>query len=312
MSEIKVILLCTSRFAIPAMQEMNFFQQLAAVAIPAYAKEMLEEVEVLLRGTPVKIITLQKTNYVDQLASAIKEHLINMGLIMTFPYRIPASVYTIPEKGFYNVHPGPLPEYRGADPVFQQIKSGETKAGVTIHKVEETFDSGGIVAREMIKLDITDTHGLLTAKLAQAAALKLRSIIKLASMDMTIHSKQQDETKARYFKRQDAKDITIDWQSMQADSIVALINAGNPWNKGGVSKLNGKIIRLVEAEKLKDLNPAGVSAGTIISVGHEGLDVASLNGESVRVRIVYTDEGFFSPARLTLLGMQPGDCFEIL
>ncbi|HMD01179.1 MAG TPA: formyltransferase family protein [Ferruginibacter sp.] len=310
MSEIKVILLCGSRFALPTMQEMYFFKQLAVIAIPAYAKEMVEETQALMAGSSIPIVTLKKESYAEELTDCIDKYAVNTGLIMTFPYTIPAPIYSLAEKGFYNVHPGPLPEYRGADPVFQQIKNKESKAGVTIHKLDEKLDTGGIVLKEMIRLDKTDTYGLLTAKLAQTAALMVRTILKLVSMDMTVHSKPQDETKARYFKRQSAKDITVDWDNMDAATIVALINACNPWNKGAVTKLNGKIIRLIEGEPISEAVSSGILPGTIVNIDEQGLNIATNGGGSIRVQVVYTDEGFFTAERLRQLGVRPGIKFE--
>ena len=310
MSEIRVILLCGSRFAIPAMQEMYFFKQLEVVAIPDYCVEMLEEVEALLTGSSINILRLDKNIYTDQLADAIEKHAINTGLVMTFPYKIPASVYTLPEKGFFNVHPGPLPGYRGADPIFQQIKNKETRAGVAIHKLSETLDTGEIVISEMIRLDKTDTYGLVNAKLAQSAALMIRSVLKLIAFDMTIHSRPQDEAKARYYKRQGAKDISIAWNNMDADSIIALINACNPWKKGAATKLNGKILRLIEAEKMDGVTPASIAAGTILNLGKNTMDISTIDGQSIRVHIISTDEGIFNAGRLAHLGVQSGARFE--
>ena len=129
MNEIKVILLCGNRFALPAMQQLFFFNQLKAVAIPAHCEEMIEQTQVALLNTGIPVLILTKESFVLQLENAIKQNQINLGLIMTFSYKIPASVYSLPEKGFYNVHPGLLPGYRGADPIFQQIRNQEKFAG---------------------------------------------------------------------------------------------------------------------------------------------------------------------------------------
>ena len=189
-------------------------------------------------------------------------------------------------------------------------KNRETRAGVTIHKLDDGLDTGDIVLTEMIRLEKSDTYGLLTAKLAKTAASMITVILKLVDFDVVIPSKPQDESKAVYYKKQGAKDVSIDWHNMDADCIIALINAGNPWNKGAVSKLNGKIIRLLEGEKSIDVARTGSPAGTIISLDGSGLSVSTNDGQVIRVRIVFTDEGFFSADRLSHLGVQPGARFE--
>src|SRR5689334_17830761 len=145
MNETKVILICSSRFAIQTMQELAFFKQLAVVAVPRNNPDIVEHVKVVLTGTGVPILELEKRSFVKQLTDSIIEYKVDLGLMMTFSYTLPASVFNLPEKGFFNVHPGPLPGYRGADPVFQQIKNREQQAGVTIHKLAEGLDTGPIV-----------------------------------------------------------------------------------------------------------------------------------------------------------------------
>ena len=76
----------------------------------------------------------------------------------------------------------------------------------------------------------------------------------MTTFSLPVHSKQQDERKARYFDRQTEWDITIQWEDMDASSIIALVNACNPWNKGAVAKINNWVIRLLEVEKIRE-NP---------------------------------------------------------
>ena len=54
----------------------------------------------------------------------------------------------------------------GPDPVFHQIRNKEKNAGVTIHKVDDDFDTGPVVINEMIRLDPADTHGTLNERLS--------------------------------------------------------------------------------------------------------------------------------------------------
>ena len=312
MSEIKIILLCNSRFALPALRELAFFKMLAAVAIPVHFEEMIETVDLVLAGMDIPVIELKEETFVERLREAIEENEINMGLMMTFGYKIPSSLYTLPSKGFFNVHPGPLPQYRGPDPVFQQIKNREKYAGVTIHHVGEKFDTGAVVMGEMVRIDSWDTHGTLTTKLADLAAKLTGTLVKMVSLDIEIPSKPQDAKKATYFKRQQAADITINWQTMDADSIIALVNACNPWNKGAVTKMNNRVIRLLDAEKLPANPSAQIEPGFILALGENGITVSTINGGKILVKIVYVEEGFLLADRLTHLGVVAGNRFEMV
>ena len=165
---------------------------------------------------------------------------------------------------------------------------------------------------EMLKIESADTYGMLTTKLANLAAKLTGILIKLLSFDIAIPSRPQDETKARYFKRQQAKDITIDWQTMNADSVIALIQACNPWNKGAVTKINNQVIRLLNAEKLQAHSSPDKEPGCIISMEENGMIVSAIHDEAIIVRIIYADEGFLPANYLGRLGVVPGNQFEII
>jgi methionyl-tRNA formyltransferase len=312
MNGIRIILLCSSRFALPVLRDLVFFNILAAVAIPRYCDEMIETADVVLTGTNIPVIELDKESFAERIREAIEENGVNLGLVMTFPYKIPSSVYNLPSKGFYNIHPGPLPQYRGPNPVFQQLKNKEKHAGVTVHRLEEGFDTGPLVMMEMLKIDPWDTYGLLTTKLASLAAKLTATLIKLVSFELTIASKPQDETKARYFKRHQAADIMINWQTMDADSIIALIKACNPWNKGAVAKINNQVIRLLDAEKLPGNSSLNKEPGFILAMDENGITVSTIHNGAILVRIIYADEGFLRAHFLGRLGVAPGNRFETI
>ncbi|MFC0771844.1 methionyl-tRNA formyltransferase [Terrimonas alba] len=293
------------------MQQLFFFNQLKAVAIPAHCEEMIEQTQEVLKNTGIPILILTKERFAGQLEDAIGQNRINLGLVMTFSYKIPASVYSLAGRGFYNVHPGLLPGYGGVDPIFQQIKNQEKFAGVTIHQLDEGIDTGPIVMKERVPLAITDTHGMLTTKLSHLAVAQIDILIKMMNMDVNIHSKKQDEGKVRYFEKQTEADITIDWEDMDASSIIALINACNPWNKGAVTKINNQVIRLLEAEKLTANPSLYKEPGYIIAFEENGMIVSTLHGEAIIVKMIYAVEGFLMASRLNQLGILPGNRFEI-
>lgn len=58
-----------------------------------------------------------------------------------------------PPRGCINIHPSLLPFYRGADPVFHAILRGENKIGVTVHRLDQSFDTGDILAQESFAIE---------------------------------------------------------------------------------------------------------------------------------------------------------------
>ena len=311
MSEQKAILICGNTIAIPVLRDLVFHNQLAVLVIPKRQITFIEEVQQLLKGTGIPIVLITPKDIVTSIQQAIQQYQPAIGFVFTCSYKIPETIYSLPEKGFYNIHPGPLPAYRGPDPIFRQIKNREPYAAITIHKLDEGFDTGPVVLSNKMHLPVTDTYGMISKKLGELASQTVSTLMKMASFGVTIPSRQQDNTKAVFYKKQTAADITINWQTMDAATIVALINACNPWNKGAVTSLNQNIIRLLEATADENNVAENYLPGTILSIDTDGIKVAAAAG-CVIVRMIFCNEGFLTAERLSQFGVLPGTMFEAI
>jgi methionyl-tRNA formyltransferase len=312
MEELKILLLCSNNFALPVLHTLVFFKNLKVVAIPEHSKDLINEIKIITREEKIKILILKKKTFAKKLEEAISKYGIDTGIVASFSFRLPASVYQLPANGFFNIHPGPLPEFRGPDPVFQQIRQRKKLAGITIHKLNEEFDCGPVVIKEMIKLEPSDTFGIVTDKLSILASQLLTLLLKMIAMKVKVPEKKQDEAKAVYYKKQDRFDVMLNWRIMEPEYILALMNACNPWNKGAVCKLNNKVIHLVNGEIVEFQFPEGTIPGTILSVDERGMMVASINNKAVIIKTVYCDAGIFPAGSLNAIGIFPGMQFSIL
>ena len=301
--QIRTLLLCSSKFAFPAIQYLAHQQWLTAVVIPANCKEVIGEVKAMLYGTGVVIEAVDQQSLKIILHSVMTNHQINLGLVATFNYFIPESIIALPAKGFFNIHPGILPMYRGADPIFHQIKNREKFAGVTIHFLTKEADAGNIVLLEKIHLLTDDTYGLLAEKLAQLSVQMLQTLFKIITMDFAVPSRPQNLSVAKYYKQQELSELAIDWHTMCADDIIALMNACNPHNKGAATKLGDKLIHLLYAEKNTNYLQVQMLPGTIIAIDDEEIKVAVINNELLVVKYVYINEGFLPPVSLKRFGL---------
>ena len=75
---------------------------------------------------------------------------IDISLLSCYPKRLPMEVVNLARQACINIHPSLLPKYRGSNPIFWQIKNGETQTGVTLHKVGEQIDAGDILAHRKV------------------------------------------------------------------------------------------------------------------------------------------------------------------
>ena len=310
MKEIRVLVLCSGRFAIPSVHQLMHAGMLTAIAVPAAADEIAEQCTEMLKGTAVPVLRVSPAGYEQELIKIIQKYKINTGLVLTFSHKLPASVYSLPALGFYNFHPGPLPLYRGPDPVFQQIKRMEPYAGIVIHTLDEHFDTGPVIIKEKIKIEPGDTHGLLTTKLAVKAAAMLGVLIKMLLLDIKPPLKTQQGQASTYYKKHGAADVMINWNKMSAGEIAALMHACNPWNKGALTRIKNMIVRMPEGKTVQMPENIAAKAGEIISMAENELLIAVSDDKAVAIPFLHLEEGFFNAGRLSEFGIKAGDCFE--
>jgi methionyl-tRNA formyltransferase len=90
-------------------------------------------------------------------------------LCTAFPWRLPAEALAVPRIACVNGHPSLLPRYRGPTPMGWAVRMGETEIGMTFHLMDETFDTGAILAQKSVPLDDDEGMDTLWPKLGAAA-----------------------------------------------------------------------------------------------------------------------------------------------
>lgn len=91
----------------------------------------------------------------------IKELNADIGVVCSYNYKLSKEFLSTTKMGYINSHPSKLPQYRGAAPYFHIIKNGEKKSAITLHYMDETFDTGDIIYQEEFDLLPFETMGTL-------------------------------------------------------------------------------------------------------------------------------------------------------
>jgi methionyl-tRNA formyltransferase len=92
---------------------------------------------------------------------------------------IKRDLIQLPTQGILNIHPALLPRHRGLFPYFWVIANGEIETGVTIHWVDEKFDTGHLLMQEKIAVTPQDTITSLSYKSAFLGAEMLCRAVRL-------------------------------------------------------------------------------------------------------------------------------------
>jgi len=141
--------------------------------------------------------------------------------------KLPREIIKLASFSGLNLHFSLLPKYRGPAPVQWAIFNGEKKTGITILKIEESFDQGKIVAQEKIKIRPTDTSESLYTRLFQRGTKLLIKIIP-DYIKGKIKLTKQDNSQASYYPRLTREHGKIDW-SRSSQEIECQIRAFHPW-----------------------------------------------------------------------------------
>ena len=92
--------------------------------------------------------------------------------------KIPDYVLQTPLHGSINVHPSMLPEFRGTSITRWQIMERVNKSGVTIHRMNDRFDSGELLAQVQLDVSSKATPQSLFEDLSNEAGPLLVGVLK--------------------------------------------------------------------------------------------------------------------------------------
>ncbi|MET0155501.1 MAG: methionyl-tRNA formyltransferase [Rickettsiales bacterium] len=167
-----------------------------------------------------------------------------------------------------NVHASLLPRWRGAAPVHRAIMEGDEKTGVTIMRMNEGLDAGGILLQESTPIAPDANASDLTAELAHMGArLIVRAVLQFSSL----RERPQPANGATYAAKISKEESTIDW-TQGAKAISDKIRALAPY-PGARLTVGGEEIKILRARP--DAVASGFPPGTIIN---DRLHVACGNG----------------------------------
>lgn len=173
----------------------------------------------------------------------------DLAIVAAYGLILPQSILDAPKYGCINVHASLLPRWRGASPINMSILSGDSESGVTLMQMDIGLDTGDMVYK--IACPITDgmSAGHLHDKLAVLGKEATAHYLKDPFSKEFSPVKQPEEgvTYASKITRDDAK---IDW-SLDAQSIMRVINGYNPWPVAWSETDKGDRLKIFEAEQVE-------------------------------------------------------------
>lgn len=256
---------------------------------------------------PILVVNKQDLNKGTDLKKWMVNLASDLALVLTFPYRIPQNILSIPRLGFFNFHFSMLPAYKGAAPLFWQLKNGEKGAGLSVHKMTTRMDEGALVFSQYLPLLPGENHGIAYGRLTQLLEQVIPEVIDNITTGSYIDP--DPDHRESYFGIPKVEDLTINWQNHSAAEIENLVNAANPQYQGALTYLGGEPIRIFEVSPVDgDFNPGTAEAGTIFHVDpHHGPMVLTSNKQLLLLNIISTSTGIFSGKKICAIGLKAGE-----
>jgi len=261
------------------------------------------------------IAQLQKSNIPFQCCSrdalpSIAQQLdtwqVNLGIIFGYPHILPVSLLSYFSTNIFNFHASDLPEYKGPQPLYWQIRNREVQTALTLHRAEARVDSGNIVVQHYCDIKALDTLGSLHNRIATEAPLVIAELVDslVKTNKVPKDSPQASSEKIRqvssscklglkYARRPSQKDLSVDFNQQTAKELSAMCRAGNGLPYSAIIYRKNMLVNLIEVTAV-DYPNYGTKPGTVIHIGEpEGIIVSTKDG-SVRLDILACADGIFS------------------
>jgi methionyl-tRNA formyltransferase len=172
-------------------------------------------------------------------------------IVAGFSQIIPVDILDKSKFGFWNLHAGKVPGYRGGSPLNWQLINGEKVCGVSILQMVEELDAGAVLAESQFKIEELDTISELHTK----AENKFYNLIERLLVDprkSIKNAKKQPQFGVRYWHQRSDEDGWLNPEIMDSFSAQRFIRALTRPYPGAWVLIQGKKLRIFEAKNLKN------------------------------------------------------------
>ena len=172
MTPLRTLFFGSPEFAVPPLQALLADPAFDVRLVVTQAPRGQSPVERVARehGVPVyKPDSLRSAEARQPLVEADADLFIVAAFGLIFRQR----TLDIPRYGALNIHPSPLPRYRGASPIMAAVLEGDPETGVCLMAMDAGIDTGAVVSFEPVIVANDDTTESLGAHLAAVAAQQL-------------------------------------------------------------------------------------------------------------------------------------------
>lgn len=307
----KIALLIGGPFAYRSLSALAYTNYLSGVIIGTSDLQISALLKLECEKAKIPFLSVENKQQTEQLNKWLKNLKPDAVFSICFPFKLSIETLTINPIKFINFHLGPLPQYRGPMPIFEVLRNQEKETAISIHWMTENYDQGALIYVETIKIDGADNYSTLVQKLAERCSIIVLNMAEMLEFGTIIHSQEQDENEAHFYGFPKPNELIIDWNSMKAEEIVALIKACYGWNNGAITFFGKDEIHLLDAEISTEILTDEYLAGTLLELNHDGSgEIACLENKKITIKQFGNENGVYSVQFLNQKKISPGILFE--
>jgi len=233
------------------------------------------------KGKDIPVFTPESVNTPEwrEKIAALKPDLI---LSVYYRHMIGTKILAMPPLGAFNMHGSLLPKYRGRAPINWAILHGESRIGMTLHRMVKDPDAGAIVDQESVTIGPRDNAEVAFRKVLPCARRVLDRQID-ALLAGKAKETPQNDAQATYFTGRKPEDGRINW-TQTSKQIFNLIRAVTDPYPGAFTDVNGARLMVwwAEPKSIATMGRKG-KPGEILSL--DPLVVATADGSLELTRI---------------------------
>ncbi|WP_081623076.1 formyltransferase family protein [Thioalkalivibrio sp. AKL8] len=128
---------------------------------------------------------------IGELQSIIKKASPDVVFSNGWQSHIPNEIYDLASLAALNCHSSFLPEYRGGNVTFAPLINGEKSSGVSVHEIEDRFDSGRIFARHKVQICERESPKTLNLKRAWITSGVIIEAMENVSRGNAVHDNRE-------------------------------------------------------------------------------------------------------------------------
>jgi methionyl-tRNA formyltransferase len=249
-----IVFMGSSEFGIPTLEKlMERHHICGVVSTPARPKgrgqKFLESpIAAYARSRNVEKIFTPPDLKSSDLFSGLSECRADVFVVVAFRI-LPGVLFSIPRLGTINIHASLLPALRGPAPIQRAIEAGEKQTGVTIFKIDEGVDTGGVLLQKKIEIGAEETTPGLSARLSHLGADALLETLDGLSQGTLVPVPQNAAYASRAPKLLKTEAL-LDWLQ-PAEALFNKIRAFKPF-PGTCTFLEGKRLGIMWARSFGD------------------------------------------------------------